>query len=334
MRVLAVTNMYPTLALPTEGIFVEQQIKGLRQIGLEVEVVFLNRKQEGISVYRGLGRKIDSRIKHFEPDVVHIMYGGVMADLVTRAVRNRPTVVTFHGSDLLGEHLSGFARKMIAGHGVYSSWRAAWRANGVIVVSKILQEALPKFVNRSKVRIIPCGIDFNRFQLLDRKVCLDRLGWDPNCFNILFNGNSADPVKRPYLARRTIDLLVNELGIHAKLQELRGVSNDEVPIWLNASDAVLLTSLHEGSPTVIKEALACDLPVVSVDVGDVREQIQGIEGCYIALPTPADLAAKLALVYSGSSRVEGRQRMQKLSVENIARCLAEFYQELLNSNLT
>ena len=76
------------------------------------------------------------------------------------------------------------------------------------------------------------------------------------------------------------------LGIDAEMHHLSGVPNDHVPIWLNASDVVLLTSLHEGSPTIIKEALACNRPVVSVDVGDVRERIRGVDGCFLARPDP------------------------------------------------
>jgi glycosyltransferase involved in cell wall biosynthesis len=107
------------------------------------------------------------------------------------------------------------------------------------------------------------------------------------------------------------------------------VAHDEVPIWLNASDVILLTSLHEGSPNIIKEALACNLPVVSLDVGDVRERIQDVEGCYLALPEPSDLADKLSLVHEGPCRVTGRTMVQELSLERIALSLKEFYKELL-----
>jgi teichuronic acid biosynthesis glycosyltransferase TuaC len=91
---------------------------------------------------------------------------------------------------------------------------------------------------------------------------------------------------------------------------------------------VLLTSLHEGSPNIIKEALACNRPVVSLDVGDVRERIQGIDGCYVALPNPDDLAAKLCLVHRSFSRVNGRVKMQELSIERIALSLKGFYEEI------
>jgi glycosyltransferase involved in cell wall biosynthesis len=102
-------------------------------------------------------------------------------------------------------------------------------------------------------------------------------------------------------------------------------------VWLNASNVLLLTSLTEGSPNIVKEALACDLPVVSVDVGDVSERIRETEGCYLALSEPGDLAAKLHMVHSGPGRVIGRVKMQELSLEQVALRLRDFYSELLES---
>jgi glycosyltransferase involved in cell wall biosynthesis len=132
------------------------------------------------------------------------------------------------------------------------------------------------------------------------------------------------------LARAAVEV-ANRSGIPAEIHQLQGVPHDEVPIWLNASDILILTSLHEGSPNVIKEALACNLPIISVDVGDVRERVDGIEGCYLALPNPEDLAAKLRLVHSGPRQVAGRIKMQELSLRRIALALRDFYEELLIS---
>ena len=328
MRILVVTNTYPNPDTPGHGTFIEQQIKGLRTIGLEVEVLFLDRFREGMGVYRNAGKRVLSCIEKLAPHVIHIMYGGVMADVVTRAVAPHPTVVTFHGSDLLGENLSGICRKFISRFGVYASWRAARRARGIIVVSKVLESALPECIDRSKVFIIPCGIDLDRFQVMDRKSSCEQLGWDCSSFHVLFNGNSKDPVKRPQLARAAV-LALHELGVRAEFHEMRGVPNAEVLNWLNASDAVLLTSLHEGSPTIIKEALACNLPVVSVDVGDVRERIEGIEGCYIAKPDVKNLSEKLNLVFRRGKRIDGRTRVQELSLENVASRLVNLYEKIL-----
>jgi teichuronic acid biosynthesis glycosyltransferase TuaC len=330
MRILAVTNLYPTPRAPASGTFVEQQIKGLRQAGLDVDVMFLDRAQRGMGVYLGLRQRIHAKIRNYEPDLVHVMYGGVMADEVTRTVADRPTVVSFCGSDLLGEHLSGILRKLIAGYGLRISCRAARRACGIVVKSKNLQDALPEDVDRSKVRIIPNGIDLERFKPLNRDKCRKRLGWSDHRFHVLFPTNSGDPLKRPDLAKAAVGA-INHSGVRAEMHQLRGVPHEEVPIWLNASDVVLLTSLHEGSPNIVKEALACNIPVVSVDVGDVRERIQRIEGCYLAVPEAGELAAKLQMVHAGPRRVVSRVKMQQLSLERVALQLKEFYGEVLAS---
>jgi teichuronic acid biosynthesis glycosyltransferase TuaC len=329
MRILAVTNMYPTALAPGMGIFVEQQIEGLRRIGLDVNVLFLDRVQDGMTVYKGLVRQLRSRIKYFQPDLIHVMYGGVMAGLVTKSVKDRPVIITFHGTDLLGEHLSGFLKNLIAGCGVVASWRAAQCSSGIVIVSKSLQDALPKDVN-APVRIIPCGIDLERFKPLDQDACRAKLGWNPNRLHVLFPSNTGNPVKRPELAQAAVDVF-NRSGIRAELHFLRGVPNKEVPKWINASDVLIMTSLHEGSPTILKEALACNVPVVSVDVGDVRDQIQGIAGCHLALAEPDDLAAKLSIVCSGTRRVKARDNMQRFSLDRISTRLHEFYTEIVNS---
>jgi glycosyltransferase involved in cell wall biosynthesis len=180
------------------------------------------------------------------------------------------------------------------------------------------------------VSIIPCGIDLDRFKPLDQKTCRAQLGWDDKIFHVLFPSHRENTVKRFGLACAAVDVL-SRSGIQAELHDLQGVPNHEVPIWLNASDALLLTSQHEGSPTVIKESLACNLPIVSVDVGDVRERIDGIHGCYLANSQPEDLSSKLREVYTRSCRIAGRDKVQELSLTRIAQRLQALYSEILTS---
>ena len=331
MRVLAVTNLYPTLRYPAMGTFVEQQVLGLRRSGLDVDVMLVNRCERGMGSYFTMGPELRSRIEQFQPDVVHVMYGGVLAERVTRIVKDRPTVVSFCGSDLLGELLSGSMRTIISEYGILASQIAARRAVGIVVKSRNLEEALPATVSRSKVRIIPNGIDLERFRPLDQVDCRNKLGWGPDKFHILFPTNAGDPRKRLYLAQAAVGK-ANRSGLNAEMHQLRGVLHEEVPIWLNASDVVLLTSLHEGSPNIIKEALACNVPVVSVDVGDVCERVSGIEGCYIAMPDPDDLGSKLGLVGARGGRIAGRERMQALSLEQTAIYLGSFYCDVVESH--
>lgn len=330
MRVLAVTNMYPTAAAPTLGTFVKEQVKSLRGAGLNVELCFVDRVQKGPKVYCGLGRRIKERVSQSKPDIIHVMYGGVMADRVTAAMRDLPVLVSFCGSDLLGENLSGIARRFISRFGVWCSHRAALRAAGNIVKSKNLRNALPYDLPESKIRILPNGVDLRLFSPHEQEECRRQLGWDGKAFHVLFPANTGDPVKQPALARLAVEHL-RALNVRAELHFLKGVPHHQVPVWLNAAHAVLLTSKQEGSPNIIKEALACNVPVVSLDVGDVAERIQGIDGCHLAHPEPADIAAKLWLVYRGPRRVRSRASIQEFATEQVAQRLSRFYEETLSA---
>jgi glycosyltransferase involved in cell wall biosynthesis len=329
LSILAVTNIYPTRARPTLGVFVEQQIQGLKEIGLKVNVLYVNRAEQGMGEYFRMKRPLAAAVREHRPTLVHLMYGGIMADRVTSWNADIPKVVTFHGSDLLGENLSGCRRKWISRIGTFCSRRAAKRADGVVVVSARLRRVLPRGLDEAKVRVIPCGIDLQRFRPLSQSECQQRLGWEPNRFHVLFASNNGDPVKRPELARAAIAALQSR-GVSAELHLMQSVSNLEVPVWMNASNVLLLTSLHEGSPTVVKEALACGLPVVSVDVGDVAERIEGIDGCYIASPEPEDLAENLSSVCRARNRIEASEQVQNLSLRSIAQRLEGFYRETLS----
>ena len=236
-------------------------------------------------------------------------------------------MVTFRGSDLLGENFSGWTRKIISRYGVYCSRRAARAADGIIVVARHLLRVLNDTVAGKKVHVIPSGIDFDRFKPADPLSCKQRLGWNPASFHVLFASSSGDPVKRPWLAKAAIAQL-NESPLPAELHYMTGVPAVEVPLWVNASDALLFTSAHEGSPNIVKEALACGVPVVSVDVGDVAERIEDIEGCHLALAEPADLAAKLRLVQQRGKRIDCRARLADLSILRVAEKLKSCYEEV------
>lgn len=330
MRILAVTNMYPTPGAPASGIFVEQQIEGLRRLGLAVEVLFLDRLAEGRRVYSHMGPRLRRALETNPADLVHVMYGGVMAERVTRACTARPVLVTYHGSDLQGARGSGPLERLSAAYGVVCSRRAALRASGVVVVAAHLAERLPGELPQERIRVIPCGIDLERFRPLDPAQCRQRLGWRPDRFHVLFATNNDDPVKRPELARDVIRRLESR-GHPADLHILKGVPNEEVPVWLNGADALLLTSYQEGSPTIVKEAIACQRPVVSVGVGDVAAQLNEIEGCFLADADPEALAEALERVCLGPRQIDARGRAAVLSLEATARRLVDFYEWILQA---
>ncbi|HEY5910144.1 MAG TPA: glycosyltransferase, partial [Verrucomicrobiae bacterium] len=239
MRILAVTNMYPSPEFPASGVFVHEQVKSLQAIGLDVRVLFIDRRREGALAYYRMDPKLTEAVGGFNPDLIHVMYGGVMADRVARRHHVRPLVITFHGSDLLGENLSGWARRVISRYGVWCSRKAAKAADGVVVVARHLLNGLPPAVRADKVRVLPCGIDLERFKPLDPLQCRHALGWNSEGFHLLFASSNGDPVKRPWLANAAV-AEVRGRGLRAELHYLTGVPNAEVPAWLSASDALLL----------------------------------------------------------------------------------------------
>jgi len=243
----------------------------------------------------------------------------------------RPILITFHGSDLLGENLSGWLRKLVSHYGVICSRKAAEAADGVIVVARHLLRALPRISNTAKIRVQPCGIDLDRFRRMDTAACKRQLKWDEETFHVLFASGNGDPVKRPWLARQAVQEVLKR-GMRAELHYMTHVPHSEVPTWLNASDALLLTSAHEGSPTIVKEALACGLPIVSVPVGDVTERIGSLEGCHITAPNASMLADKLLLIRERANRLDAHGQLEDIALKNVAARLSDFYKSFAPSS--
>jgi glycosyltransferase involved in cell wall biosynthesis len=113
-----------------------------------------------------------------------------------------------------------------------------------------------------------------------------------------------------------------------KLVRVSGEPHSVIPYYMNACDVLVLTSGYEGSPMVIKEAMACNLPIVSTDVGDVAQVIEGTEGCFLCEPTPQGVADKLMTVLSWGKRTNGRQRIGHLDSKTVARQVADVYKEI------
>lgn len=328
MRLLAITNMYPTPKAPDEGTFVEQQVTGLRDIGLDVDVLVVDRSGKGWSAYLSAVPLIRSRIEAYGPDLVHSMYGGILAQKTLLAAKNRPVVVSFCGSDLLGTPGNSMLARFRSWTNIRASNQVAREAEGIVVKSQNLRAALPSGVPHDKVRTIANGIDLRRFHPQDPRTCREKLGWNEGRFHIIFCASSGPNRKRFDLAKAAVDEL-GVGGVPVELHILRGVPHGDVPIWLNAGNVLLMTSRQEGSPNIVKEALACNRPVVSVDIGDVVERLDGIQGCHVAKDEPGDLAAKLRAVYEGPRSVDAAAKVKSLSLQAVALQLRDFYQEIL-----
>lgn len=310
MRVLVFTNMWPIADDPSAGCFVAEQVDDLRSLGIDVDVLAFNGRDDSRNYVRG-ARALRRRLSADAFDLVHAHYGltGAAALLQQRA----PIVTTFHGSD------TGYV---------------PWQRH----VSRFVARATtPIFVNADGARrlairtprVIPIGVDLASFNSMPRDVARRTLGWRLDGVYVLFPSNPAKRVKRVEL----FDLAMQELvaaGVEATPVYLTGFSRQEVRLVLNAVDVVLLTSWSEGSPVVVKEALACQTAVVSVDVGDVRLILRDLPGCHVCEPNPASLmlAVRDALECRGSNLL--RKRAEQYARIEMAKRIADVYSDVLS----
>jgi glycosyltransferase involved in cell wall biosynthesis len=326
MKVLVVTNMYPTGKSPAQGTFVASQVDSLRPL-VDVKVVHIDRVETGSGVYFGVPVRVRRVTSEWRPDVIHVMNGGALALITIASVGSLPVVISFCGSDLLGDPQRGWKRRAVGQATVWASRAAALRAAAIIAKSRQLASRVPTGVRPCKIHVIPNGVDLNRFRPMNGPECRSSLGWSKDEFHILFSGNPESETKRYRDAVAAAECLRGR-DIPARVQLMRGLSHDQVPIWLNAADALLLCSVHEGSPNIVKESLACGCPVVSTDVGDVAERIDGIAGCYLCERNAESMAESLQAVYQRRIRLDCRDKISSMSVAAIAKRVASVYEEV------
>lgn len=322
MRVLVFTAAYPSVAAPTSGTFVQEQVESLRKAGIDVDV-FAFEGNRSAKNYEQAVKKLRRIVRQQRYDLVHAHYGLTGAAALLQ--REIPVVITYHGSDLLGE-VGKDNRYTVAGRWkTVLSQGAGWGAVQRIVVAGILK---PKLWPLPSV-VIPMGVDISLFRAIPAGQARSQLGLPQKNRLILFPAAPENTTKRYDIACSAVDLLRRTYPDVA-LVPLTNVPHHRVPLYMNACDALILTSMHEASPCVIKEALACGLPIVSVNVGDVVERIAGLPGCYICDRNPTDAAEKLQQALEFGCRTDGRSRAAVVSLENVAEQVITVYEKAIH----
>jgi glycosyltransferase involved in cell wall biosynthesis len=310
VRVLVVTNFEPDASAPQRGRWVRDQVEEIRRLGIAVEVFsFPPGKQHYIPATRRLRRLL--RAQSF--DIVHAHYG--LAGWCARLAGARPLIVSFHGTDV---------RHWVVGP---MSRRLAWRIDLVAAVSRALfaaEDGRPGLPPVPGSAVLPCGPDLGRFHPVARTEARRRLGLDPEGRYLLFPANPARPEKRHERAA--------ELARACAVELLSGgsIEPDEMPLWVNAANAVLVTSDYEGFGLACLEALACNVPVLSTPVGIAPFALAGLPGTLCA---PFDLetwsAAARPLLEAADPRVAGAARAVPLSAARMAERTIETYRDVL-----
>jgi len=318
---LHVSNMWPAPGMPHFGVFVEAQINSLRRLGITCEVVHARRD------YLGLRRRTREALESDAFDLVHAHFGytaAVVADVCSRS--RTPLLVSYCGGDINGEE-GRIARRTRSWIGSVASRLAGFAAASIVVKTAAMIERLPRAL-RKRTEIIPNGVDLDCFVRTSRDRARARLGWDDGVI-VLFGGRRLDPTKNYGLAEAAVQQLTAR-GMQAKLIPLEGVPHDQVPVWLSAADVVLLTSLREGSPNIVKEAMACDSPVVAVPVGDVAWLLEGVANSRLCSYDPKSVADGIAKVLTAESG-GGREKIRALGLDSdsVARKLEALYLKIL-----
>ena len=301
--------------------FVLRLVTAMGEVGVEVETLFLRTSfLPHVFLLQGFSIRKKSREGRF--DLVTAQYG-TYTGLITTLFSTLPVVVTFRGSDL---NFVPSERRLIWLLQHLSSQFAALLAAGVICVSRHLHDRL--WMKKKHFAIIPSSIDLELFAPRDLTTCREELGWEqqrPIC--IFFSGSNA-LVKRVDLAQE----LAKELKRRSSAISLKiipHVEPDRVALMLNAADCMVFMSDYEGSPNIVREACACNLPVVSVNVGDVSDVLDGISGCRITTREIAQIADAVEDVAGARMRTKGREAMAAYSGNVIAERTIKFYHNVL-----
>src|ERR1700722_14136609 len=310
MRALVVTNMYPSPERPALGSFVRDQVQALQRID-DVELDVFAFAPGGYGAYARASRELGRRFRGERFDIVHAHFG-----LSAWPARGR--AVTLHGTDL--EHPRSRAITL-----------AGLRSSDIVgITAPALAQRIPRWACSPKhVQVLPCGVDLGRFIRIDRREARARLGLDPDGRYVLFSADPARPEKRFDRARALIDGFPDDAPT---LLTLGNIDPAGVPVWVNAADAVLVTSERESFGLAVLEALACDVPVLSTPVGVAPEALQGVAG---ALCAPFDegvwCAALQAQLCADDPRLpDGRAHAEPYSSDTCAQKVFETWTELLD----
>lgn len=323
MRVLFVSSGIngnkPSPIILTQG-------ESLKKYGIKLDYFTINEKRlkgyikEGVRLYRYL------RLNNY--DIIHAHYG-LSAIVALLAKNSNKLVVSFMGDDLLGANrIDGSITKLSRLLAFINSLMAKYIYDYSVVKSK---EMLNK-LNTNNVSIIPNGVNVDMFKSKDKAKSRDHLNLNNRDKIILFVSNPSRVEKNYSLASNAVKKVnIPEcylLVVSNRLQE-------ELVYYYNASDLVILTSFHEGSPNVIKEAMACNRPIVSTNIGDVEWVLGGTEGCYISNYNTEEYSKKIKLALKFSEekgRTNGRNRILELGLdaETTALKIIDVYKKVIN----
>ena len=291
--------------------FVKEQGEALSELG--VNVFYFAVKGKHARGYLSSLPGLRKSIKDNHIDLIHAHYGLCGALAVMQ--RSVPVVITFHNGETL------------TSKGKLISSLAAWFSKYNIFVAQHIHDKL--FKVPKKYSIIPCGIDLKQLPLVDKGEAIRSMGLQNDIPNILFGGSFSNARKNYPLAKEALAMLPYDVN----LIELKGYSRKEVNLLLCGCDLFFIPTKSEGSPQVVKEALACNCPIVATGVADIPVLLSGVSQCYTTNFNPSEIAERIDRVLKSGERSNGRDKVISMNLDNpqVARRIKTIYEEVLNS---
>lgn len=327
MTALRVLFLIPGTGQGSSMIFARRQAASLQAAGIEVRTFFLRSRTSPLELVREF-RRFRRDLRRYRPALVHAHFGTVTATFAALGGGALPLVVTYRGSDL-NPSPRWFALRSLSGRVL--SQLAALRATRIICVSNHLRDRL--WWRREAVTVLASGVDPALFRPEPRDAARRRLGWLKSERVVLFNAGHDPVLKRMDLARSAVAAAQRSIP-RLRWEIMDGtIPPPMVPTLMNAADCLLLTSDSEGSPTVIQEALACNLPIVSVNAGDAVEKLRGVRQTRIVPRDPKLLGAALVEILRSAGRSDGRRKVTEFSAPTIAARLEQVYHEIIGAGV-
>jgi len=306
--------MYPSRQHPVHGIFVQQQVMSLQREGIDVDILHVDTKKNKW-LYPWSFVPLANQVLTHRYDLIHAHY--VFAGLVARSQFRYPIVLTHHGDEALRGWQVPLCRLM----------------SRLVDRSIVVTQQVKASIGLDSSVVIPCGVDFELFKPRDQRWSREQLGLPEGKKLVLFVGRYTERLKRFDIVQDVVACL-KDGGMDVDLVVSYKEPYEKVPIYMSACDVLILSSDREGSPQVVKEAMACNLPVVSVDVGDVPEVLAGVEGCYVCSRDPVSIAEKVKLVLEKHSRTNSREMTRRYELSSIAKRIIEVYETIVSNRET
>jgi glycosyltransferase involved in cell wall biosynthesis len=313
----------PDSANPAAQVFVKDQIESVKAKIADVSIYNIKGNINKFN-YLKAAYQIQRLIRKNDFDIIHghYVYSGWIAALQFRV----PLVVSFMGSDLNGSARESGSLELQSYVDILLSKLLQYVAHGIIVKTEKMKH---RIFLKNKCIVLPNGVDFNKFREIPRHKARNKLKLDQNKKYILFAGNYKRSNKAFHIIQAAAKILKDK-NDQVNLLLAYNQPHDLMPYYMNAANVLALSSWREGSVNVVKEAMACNLPIVSTDVGDVKEIIAKTQGCRIVKRNPLEFAQMLDMIIHTYDRTEGRKAIQHLRIENIAQRLIDFYEMVIS----